>query len=49
MPNRPLVGIPSASLQIDADNPTFLQMSQGGAAYLAGKGVDNKDQFASSK
>ena len=27
--------------------PIILQTSQGGAAYFAGKGVDNKDQAAS--
>ncbi|KAH8650170.1 fructose-bisphosphate aldolase, class II [Xylariales sp. PMI_506] len=31
----------------DAKAPIILQTSQGGAAYFAGKGVDNKDQFAS--
>merc|ERR1711981_1193093 len=31
----------------DAKAPIILQASQGGAAYFAGKGVDNKDQFAS--
>jgi len=31
----------------DAKAPIILQMSQGGAAYFAGKGVDNKDQAAS--
>jgi len=31
----------------DAKAPIILQVSQGGAAYFAGKGVDNKDQFAS--
>ncbi|KAI4945596.1 hypothetical protein J4E91_007939 [Alternaria rosae] len=31
----------------DAKSPIILQMSQGGAAYFAGKGVDNKDQSAS--
>ncbi|OQO14476.1 Fructose-bisphosphate aldolase 1 [Cryoendolithus antarcticus] len=31
----------------DAKSPIILQMSQGGAAYFAGKGVDNKDQAAS--
>ena len=31
----------------DAKAPIILQMSQGGAAYFAGKGVDNKDQSAS--
>ncbi|KAG0640846.1 fructose-bisphosphate aldolase, class II [Tuber brumale] len=31
----------------DAKSPLILQMSQGGAAYFAGKGVSNADQFAS--
>ncbi|KAG7193690.1 Fructose-bisphosphate aldolase 1 [Scheffersomyces spartinae] len=31
----------------DAKAPIILQTSQGGAAYFAGKGVDNKDQAAS--
>jgi len=31
----------------DAQSPIILQASQGGAAYFAGKGVDNKDQKAS--
>jgi fructose-bisphosphate aldolase class II len=31
----------------DAKAPIILQFSQGGAAYFAGKGVDNKDQSAS--
>jgi len=31
----------------DKQSPIILQTSQGGAAYFAGKGVDNKDQFAS--
>ncbi|KAG0131173.1 hypothetical protein HOY82DRAFT_485632, partial [Tuber indicum] len=31
----------------DAKSPLILQMSQGGAAYFAGKGVSNTDQFAS--
>lgn len=31
----------------DAKSPIVLQVSQGGAAYFAGKGVDNKDQAAS--
>lgn len=31
----------------DAKSPIILQTSQGGAAYFAGKGVDNKDQTAS--
>ncbi len=31
----------------DSKAPIILQMSQGGAAYFAGKGVDNKNQEAS--
>ncbi|KAK4554357.1 Fructose-bisphosphate aldolase 1 [Recurvomyces mirabilis] len=31
----------------NSKSPIILQVSQGGAAYFAGKGVDNKDQFAS--
>ena len=31
----------------DAKAPIILQLSQGGAAYFAGKGVDNKNQTAS--
>ncbi len=31
----------------NAKSPIILQMSQGGAAYFAGKGIDNKDQTAS--
>jgi fructose-bisphosphate aldolase class II len=31
----------------DAKSPIILQTSQGGAAYFAGKGVDNKNQEAS--
>jgi fructose-bisphosphate aldolase class II len=31
----------------DAKSPIILQCSQGGAAYFAGKGVDNKNQEAS--
>jgi fructose-bisphosphate aldolase, class II len=31
----------------DRKAPIILQMSQGGSAYFAGKGVDNKDQNAS--
>jgi len=31
----------------DAKSPVILQVSQGGAAYFAGKGVSNIDQFAS--
>lgn len=38
-----------AALEAARDNksPIILQTSQGGAAYFAGKGVDNKDQTAS--
>ncbi|ODV63544.1 class II fructose-bisphosphate aldolase ASCRUDRAFT_40942 [Ascoidea rubescens DSM 1968] len=38
-----------AALEAAKDNnsPIILQTSQGGAAYFAGKGVSNKDQFAS--
>ncbi|KAI4723643.1 fructose-BISphosphate ALDOLASE, class II [Aureobasidium sp. EXF-10727] len=38
-----------ASLEAARDNkaPIILQVSQGGAAYFAGKGVDNKNQEAS--
>jgi fructose-bisphosphate aldolase class II len=38
-----------AALEAARDNksPIILQTSQGGAAYFAGKGVDNKDQKAS--
>jgi fructose-bisphosphate aldolase class II len=31
----------------DAKSPVILQVSQGGAAYFAGKGIPNTDQFAS--
>lgn len=31
----------------DSNSPAMLQISQGGAAYFAGKGVDNTDQIAS--
>jgi fructose-bisphosphate aldolase class II len=31
----------------DAKSPIILQTSQGGAAFFAGKGVDNKNQEAS--
>lgn len=31
----------------DAKAPVIIQVSQGGAAYFCGKGVDNKDQKAS--
>ncbi|ODQ49887.1 fructose-bisphosphate aldolase [Saitoella complicata NRRL Y-17804] len=33
----------------DAKSPVIIQVSQGGAAYFAGKGVDNKNQEASIK
>ncbi|CAF9943485.1 MAG: Fructose-bisphosphate aldolase 1 [Alectoria fallacina] len=38
-----------AALEAARDNksPIILQMSQGGAAYFCGKGIDNKDQKAS--
>ncbi|ODV60294.1 class II fructose-bisphosphate aldolase ASCRUDRAFT_70829 [Ascoidea rubescens DSM 1968] len=38
-----------AALEAARDNnsPIILQTSQGGAAYFAGKGVSNKDQYAS--
>lgn len=31
----------------DAGSPIIIQVSQGGAAFFAGKGIDNKDQKAS--
>ncbi len=31
----------------DAKSPIIIQMSNGGAAYFAGKGISNKNQFAS--
>jgi len=50
----PAVNVTSSSTVVatleaarDAKSPIILQTSQGGAAYFAGKGVDNKDQFAS--
>lgn len=50
----PAINVTSSSTAVasleaarDAKSPIVLQMSQGGAAYFAGKGVDNKDQFAS--
>jgi fructose-bisphosphate aldolase class II len=50
----PAVNVTSSSTVVatleaarDAKSPIILQTSQGGAAYFAGKGVDNKDQSAS--
>jgi len=50
----PAVNVTSSSTVVatleaarDAKSPIILQASQGGAAYFAGKGVDNKNQFAS--
>lgn len=50
----PAVNVTSSSTVVatleaarDAGAPIILQMSQGGAAYFAGKGVDNKNQEAS--
>ena len=49
----PAINVTSSStvvaLEAARDNkaPIILQTSQGGAAYFAGKGVDNKDQAAS--
>jgi len=50
----PAVNVTSSSTVVatleaarDAKSPIILQTSQGGAAYFAGKGVDNKDQGAS--
>jgi len=50
----PAVNVTSSSTVVatleaarDAKSPIILQASQGGAAYFAGKGVDNKDQNAS--
>ncbi|KUI60039.1 Fructose-bisphosphate aldolase [Cytospora mali] len=50
----PAVNVTSSSTVVacleaarDAKSPIILQTSQGGAAYFAGKGVDNKDQAAS--
>lgn len=50
----PAINVTSSSVVVssleaarDAKSPIILQTSQGGAAYFAGKGVDNKDQFAS--
>ncbi|KAK5996632.1 Fructose-bisphosphate aldolase 1 [Cladobotryum mycophilum] len=50
----PAINVTSSSTAVaaleaarDAKSPIVLQMSQGGAAYFAGKGVDNKDQSAS--
>ncbi|KAH7077881.1 hypothetical protein BKA63DRAFT_509250 [Paraphoma chrysanthemicola] len=50
----PAVNVTSSSTVVatleaarDAKSPIILQTSQGGAAYFAGKGVDNKNQEAS--
>lgn len=50
----PAVNVTSSSTVVaaleaarDKKAPIILQMSQGGAAYFAGKGVANKDQSAS--
>jgi len=50
----PAINVTSSSTAVaaleaarDAKAPIILQMSQGGAAYFAGKGVDNKNQEAS--
>lgn len=50
----PAINVTSSSTAIaaleaarDKNAPIILQLSQGGAAYFAGKGVDNKDQTAS--
>ncbi|KAK7744944.1 Fructose-bisphosphate aldolase 1 [Cytospora paraplurivora] len=50
----PAINVTSSSVVVaaleaarDAKSPIILQTSQGGAAYFAGKGVDNKDQAAS--
>ena len=50
----PAVNVTSSSTVVatleaarDAKSPIILQASQGGAAYFAGKGVDNKNQEAS--
>jgi fructose-bisphosphate aldolase class II len=47
----PAVNVTSSSTVVatleaarDAKSPIILQASQGGAAYFAGKGVDNKNQ-----
>jgi len=50
----PAINVTSSSTAVaaleaarDKKSPIILQTSQGGAAYFAGKGVDNKDQTAS--
>lgn len=50
----PAINVTSSSTAVaaleaarDANAPIILQLSQGGAAYFAGKGIDNKDQSAS--
>jgi len=50
----PAINVTSSSTAVaaleaarDKKSPIILQTSQGGAAYFAGKGVDNKDQAAS--
>lgn len=50
----PAINVTSSSTAVasleaarDAKAPIILQLSQGGAAYFCGKGVDNKDQSAS--
>jgi len=50
----PAINVTSSSTAVaaleaarDKKSPIILQTSQGGAAYFAGKGVDNKDQSAS--
>jgi len=51
----PAVNVTSSSTVVatleaarDAKSPIILQASQGGAAYFAGKGVDNKNQEVGS-
>lgn len=50
----PAVNVTSSSVAVavleaarDAKSPVILQCSQGGAAFFAGKGIDNKNQEAS--
>ncbi|KAF8473876.1 hypothetical protein BDZ91DRAFT_651223 [Kalaharituber pfeilii] len=50
----PAINVTSSSTAVaaleaarDSKSPIILQVSQGGAAYFAGKGVSNTDQFAS--
>jgi len=50
----PAINVTSSSTAVaaleaakNAKSPIILQLSQGGAAYFAGKGIDNKDQSAS--